>query len=203
MENTTISQNMQIYVHLEKGLNYSCGQEVGEENQASANPRSSLRLANQGEGYERSDCYILQQSKTCSKNRYQRKVTFVCRVTSWSFNKKGEFTQRQPKNCNNYDGRLNRKWGEVPQNMLPWLRTSKVVKDYQTNEEEPFDGVKNILFDSPDVIEYAALTKTHEDNLKGLEGVDNKYAKKNVRRKIENLLNVFNFITVNNSLFVN
>ena len=38
-----------------------------------------------------------------------------------------------------------------------------------------------------------------------MEGADSKYtnfAKKNVRRKIENLLNSFNFITVNNSLLV-
>ena len=36
----------------------------------------------------------------------------------------------------------------------------KVVKDYQSNEDEPFDAVKDILFDLydlPDVIEYAIL----------------------------------------------
>lgn len=36
----------------------------------------------------------------------------------------------------------------------------KVVKDYQSNEDERFDAVKDILFDlhdSPDVIEYAIL----------------------------------------------
>ncbi|CAB3978709.1 Hypothetical predicted protein [Paramuricea clavata] len=54
----------------------------------------------------------------------------------------------------------------------------KVVKDYQSNEDEPFDAVKEILFDlydSPDVIEYAILTKALQDNLRGLEGVDEKY----------------------------
>ena len=36
----------------------------------------------------------------------------------------------------------------------------KVAKDYQTNIDEPFEAVKDILFDlydSPDVIEYAVL----------------------------------------------
>ena len=40
------------------------------------------------------------------------------------------------------------------------------------------------LYDSPNVIEYAVLTKALEENLKGLEGADNKYinsAKKNLR----------------------
>ena len=61
------------------------------------------------------------------------------------------------------------------------------------------------LYDSPDVIEYAILSKALEDNLRGLEGVDEKYinsAKRNLKRKIENLLTGFNFLTVNSRLLV-
>ena len=68
--------------------------------------------------------------------------------------------------------------------------------------------MKDILFDLydfPGMIEYAVLTKALEENLKGLEAANSKYinsAKKNLRQKIKNLLNSFNFITVNNSLLV-
>ena len=66
---------MQIYVYLEKGLIVRCEQEVGEENKASANPRSSLRLANQGEGYERRDCDKLSPNCIfCNKAKRVRKT---------------------------------------------------------------------------------------------------------------------------------
>lgn len=42
----------------------SCGQEVGETSQAQTNPRSSLRLANQGEGYERRDKIVVNVCQT-------------------------------------------------------------------------------------------------------------------------------------------
>ena len=54
----------------------SCGQEVGERtSQAQTNPRSSLRLANQGEGYERRDCgKLLPNCIFCNKTKLVRKT---------------------------------------------------------------------------------------------------------------------------------
>ena len=81
----------------------------------------------------------------------------------------------------------------------------KVVKDYQSNEDEPFDAMKDILFDLYDSPDVEGTTKALEDNLRGLKEVDEKYincAKRNLKRKIENLLTGFSFLTVNSRLLV-
>ena len=54
----------------------SCGQEVGERTSlAQTNPRSSLRIANQGEGYERRDCgKLLPNCIFCNKTKLVQKT---------------------------------------------------------------------------------------------------------------------------------
>ncbi len=48
----------------------SCGQEIGETSQAQTIPRSSLRLASQGEGYERMDSdKLLPNCIFCNKTK--------------------------------------------------------------------------------------------------------------------------------------
>lgn len=194
-----------------------CEQEVGEENQAYANQRSSLRLANQGEGYEWRDCdKLLPNCIFCNKAKRVRKTDTKEKLLSCaelraddSIRKASLLRGDQRIAAITTDDLIAKEAKYHKTCYRDYTRVNyKVAKDYQTNIDEPFEAVKDILFDlydSPDVIEYAVLTRALEENLKGLEGADNKYinsAKKNLRRKIENLLNGFNFITVNNSLLV-
>jgi hypothetical protein len=195
----------------------SCGQEVGETSQAQTNPRSSLRLASQGEGYERMDCdKLLPNCIFCNKAKRVRKTDTKEKLLSCaelraddSIRKASLLRGDQRIAAITTDDLIAKEAKYHKTCYRNYTRVNyKVVKDYQSNEDEPFDGVKEILFDlydSPDVIEYAILTKALEDNLRGLDGVDEKYinsAKRNLKRKNENLLNGFNFLTVNSRLLV-
>ena len=194
-----------------------CEQVVGEENQTYANQRSSLRLANQGEGYERRDCdkrspncIFCNKAKRVRKTDTKEKLLSCAELRADDSIRKANLLRGDQRIAAITTDDLIAKEAKYHKTCYrDYTRANyKVAKDNQTNIDEPFEAVKGILFDSYDsldVIEYAVLTKALEDNLKGLEGADNKYinsAKKNLRRKIENLLNGFNFITVNNSLLV-
>ena len=161
---------MQIYVYLEKGLLISCGQEVGERtSQAQTNPRSSLRLANQGEGYQRRDCgKLLPNCIFCNKTKLVRKTDTKEMLLSCvelraddSIRKASLIRGDQRIAAITTDDLIAKEAKYHKTCCRNYTQVDyKVVKDYQSNEDEPFDAVKDILFDlydSPDVIEYAIL----------------------------------------------
>lgn len=196
----------------------SCENEVGEKSQAETNPRSSVTLMNQAEGYERRECdKLLQNCIFCNKDKYIRKTSTTEKLLSCAelraddSIRKASLLRSDQKIAAIMTDDLFAKEAKYHKTCCRnYTRINyAVVADYEANEDDPFDAVKYILFYlyiiySPDVLEYALLTKTLEDNLKDT-GVDEKYinlTKKNLKRKIENLLTGFHFLFVNSRLLV-
>ena len=150
----------------------SCEQEVGEENQASANQRSSLRLANQGEGYERRDCDKLSpncifcnKAKCVRKTDTKEKLLSCAKLRADDSIRKASLLRGDQRIAGITTDDLIAKEPKYHKTCYrSYTRVNyKVAKDYQTNIDEPFEAVKDILFDlydSPDVIEYALLRQS-------------------------------------------
>ena len=147
----------------------SCGKEIEETNEAQTNSRSSLRLTNRAEGYEKRECdKLLPKCIFCNKAKCVRKTNTKEKLLSCAelraddSIRKASFLRGDKRIAAITTDDLIAKEAKYHKTCYrDYIRVNfKVVKDYEPNGDEPVDAVKGTLFglhDSPDVVEHAIL----------------------------------------------